>query len=153
MVRLKRILVPTDFSESAGNALRYGVSFAKEYSAELILLHVVETISLGYPSDPFPVSMNEVFQEILAHARGQLETLAQEVRGRGVVVREILAQGQPPSEIVHVARTETVDLIVLGTHGKGVLNQALFGSTTERVARKAPCPVLTCRLSEHEFVD
>jgi len=54
---------------------------------------------------------------------------------------------------VRVAAEEAVDLIVLGTHGKGVLDKALFGSTTDRVVRKAPCPVLTCRLAEHEFVD
>ena len=66
--------------------------------------------------------------------------------------RELLAQGRPSSEILRIAKEETVDLIVLGTHGKGVLDQALFGSTTERVVRNAPCPVLTVRPSEHEFV-
>ncbi len=62
-------------------------------------------------------------------------------------------QGKPSHEIMRVAREETVDMIVLGTHGKGVLDQAIFGSTTERVVRKAQCPVLTVRMSEHEFVD
>ncbi len=54
-------------------------------------------------------------------------------------------QGKPSAEIIRVAKEEPVDLIVLGTHGKGLLDHALFGSTTERVVRKARCPVLTCR--------
>ena len=68
-------------------------------------------------------------------------------------MREIVTQGKPSAEIVRVAREENVDMIVLGTHGAGLLDKALFGSTTERVVRKAPCPVLTCRLAEHEFVN
>ena len=153
MINLKRILVPTDFSESARLALRYGVSFAREYQAELTLLHVVETIAVGYASDLFPVPMAEVFQEIAGYARGELGKLAQEARDRGVgVVVEKVVQGKPAAEIMRVSREDTIDLIVLGTHGKGVLDHALFGSTTEKVVRKAPCPVLTCRLSEHEFV-
>jgi len=68
-------------------------------------------------------------------------------------VREMVTQGKPSAEIVRVAREEAADMIVLGTHGAGILDKALFGSTTERVVRKAPCPVLTCRLAEHEFVE
>ena len=152
MINLKRILVPTDFSDGARHALRYGCSFAREYEAELLLLHVVESVAVGYASDLFPVPMAEVFQEIAGYARGELAKLAQEARGQGVTVVEKVVQGKPAAEIIRVAREDTIDVIVLGTHGKGVLDHALFGSTTERVVRKAPCPVLSCRLSEHEFV-
>jgi nucleotide-binding universal stress UspA family protein len=153
MIKLKRILVPTDFSDSARHALSYGISFAREYSSELVLLHVVETMAVGYASDLFPVPMAEVFQEMSGYARSELGKLAEEARQRQVEVRELVAQGKPSAEIIRVARDETIDLIVLGTHGKGVLDKALFGSTTERVVRGAPCPVLTCRLKEHEFVE
>lgn len=153
VINLKRILVPTDFSEGARHALRYGLSFAREYKAELLLLHVVESVAAPYASDLFPVPMAEVFQELSAYARGELDKLAEEVRGKGVSARTLVVQGKPSLEIMRVAREETADMIVLGTHGKGVLDQALFGSTTERVVRKAPCPVLTVRVSEHEFVD
>ncbi len=153
MIKLKRILVPTDFSESARHALTYGISFAREYEAELILLHVVETMAVGYASDLFPVPMAEVFEEIAGYARGELSKLAGEAREKVSSVRELLVQGKPSAEIVRVARDETVDMIVLGTHGKGLLDKALFGSTTERVVRNGPCPVLTTRLTEHEFVD
>jgi nucleotide-binding universal stress UspA family protein len=152
MISLKKILVPTDFSENARHALRYGASFAAEYKAELVLLHVVEDIAVSYASDLFPVPMAHVFQELSGYARTELQKLVEEVKAKGIPARDVVAQGRPSSEILRVAREETVDLIVLGTHGKGVLDQALFGSTTERVVRNAPCPVLTVRLSEHEFV-
>lgn len=152
MIQLRKILVPTDFSESARHALTYAISFAREYAAEVTLLHVVEDVAVSYASDLFPVPMAEVFNEISAYARKELGALASEVRARGVEVREVLIQGKPAAEILRVAREETFDMIILGTHGKGVLDQALFGSTTERVVRKAPCPVLTCRVAEHEFI-
>jgi nucleotide-binding universal stress UspA family protein len=152
MINLKRILLPTDFSESARHALTYATSFAREYKAEVLLLHVVENLTVGYASDLFPVPMAEVFDEISGYAKVELGKLATEVRTKGITVREQVVQGKPSLEILRIAREEAVDMIVLGTHGKGLLDQALFGSTAERVLRKSPCPVLTVRLSEHEFV-
>ena len=152
MINLKRILVPTDFSESARHALLYGTSFAREYEGELLLLHVVENLTVGYASDLFPVPMAEVFDEISGYAKAELAKLGAEVKEKGLAVRELVVQGKPSAEIVRVAREETADMIVLGTHGKGMLDKALFGSTAERVIRRAPCPVLTVGLEEHEFV-
>jgi nucleotide-binding universal stress UspA family protein len=153
VIKIERVLVPTDFSDSARHALTYGISFAREFGAELLLVHVVENLTVGYASDLFPVPMAEVFEEISGYARSELGKLAAEARDKGVTVREIVAQGKPSEEIVRIAGEEQADLIVLGTHGKGMLDKALFGSTTERVIRKAPCPVLSCRLHEHEFVE
>jgi len=153
VIKLKKVLVPTDFSESARHALTYGISFAREYEAELTLLHVVENLTVGYASDLFPVPMAEVFQEISGYARTELAKLGEEARAKDVTVAEVVVQGKPSAEIMRFAREAEVDMIVLGTHGKGMLDQALFGSTTERVVRRAPCPVLTVRLAEHEFVD
>jgi nucleotide-binding universal stress UspA family protein len=153
VIKLKTVLVPTDFSESARHALRYGVSFAKEFGAELALLHVVENVTVGYASDLFPVPMAEVFQEISGYAKAELAKLGEEARQRGVSVQEHVVQGKPSAEIMRFAAEHQVDMIVLGTHGKGMLDQALFGSTTERVVRRAPCPVLTVRMAEHEFVE
>jgi nucleotide-binding universal stress UspA family protein len=153
VIKLKKVLVPTDFSESARQALRYGMSFAKEYGAELLLLHVVENLTVGYASDLFPVPMAEVFQEISGYAKAELAKLGEEARGRGLAVQEHVVQGKPSAEIIRFAAANAIDIIVLGTHGKGMLDQALFGSTTERVVRRAPCPVLTVRMAEHEFVE
>ena len=153
MIKLKKVLVPTDFSESAKHAFIYGVSFAQEYQAELVLLHVVENLTVGYASDLFPVPMAEVFQEISGYAKTELAKLADEARQKGVSVSELVAQGKPSAEIIRHAAENDVDMIVLGTHGKGMLDKAIFGSTAERVIRRAPCPVLTCGLVGHEFVD
>jgi nucleotide-binding universal stress UspA family protein len=153
VIKLRKLLVPTDFSDSARHAFNYGLSFAGEYKAELVLLHVVENLTVGYASDLFPVPMAEVFQEISGYAKTELTKLAEEARARGVSVSELVVQGKPSAEIIRHAAENEVDMIVLGTHGKGMLDQALFGSTTERVVRRAPCPVLTVRKPEHEFVD
>jgi nucleotide-binding universal stress UspA family protein len=153
VIKLKKILVPTDFSDAARHAMSYGVSFAKEYDAGLVLLHVVENLTVGYASDLFPVPMAEVFQEISGYAKAELAKLAAEAREKGVKVEEQVVQGKPSAEIIRFAAENSVDMIVLGTHGKGMLDQALFGSTTERVVRRAPCPVLTVRPAEHEFVE
>ena len=153
MIKLKKVLLPTDFSDSARHALRYGMSFAKEYGAELVLLHVVENLTVGYASDLFPVPMAEVFQEISGYARTELGKLGEEARARGLTVHEQVVQGKPPAEIIRYATENEIDMIVLGTHGKGMLDQALFGSTTERVVRRSPCPVLTVRPAGHEFVE
>jgi len=152
MIQLKKVLVPTDFSDSAKHAFGYGVSFAREYEAELVLLHVVENLTVGYASDLFPVPMAEVFQEISGYAKAELAKLAAEAREKGARVSELVVQGKPSAEIVRYAAENEVDMIVLGTHGKGMLDQALFGSTTERVMRHAPCPVLTVPRAGKEFV-
>lgn len=153
MIQLKRVLLPTDFSESARHAFGYAVSFAREYEAELYLLHVIEVLPMGYAGELFPAAMTQVMDEISTYARDELQKLADEALRRGCpTVYQRTAQGKPSTEIPRVAREDTIDLIVLGTHGHGVLNRALFGSTTDRVTRKAPCPVLVCRLFEHEFV-
>ena len=154
MIQLKRVLLPTDFSESARHAFTYAVSFAREYQAELYLLHVVEVLPMGYAGELFPAAMTQVVDEISTYARDELQKLADEALRRGcATVSQRTAQGKPAAEIARVAQEESIDLIVLGTHGHGVLNRALFGSTTDRVTRKAPCPVLVCRQFEHEFVD
>jgi nucleotide-binding universal stress UspA family protein len=148
-MEINKVLVPTDFSDSARYALDYAVSLAEKLHAEITLLHVVEEMTVGYTSDLFPVPMAEVFQEISSYARKALAGLVAAVGDRGVPVRESLSRGKAAHEIVREAREGAFDMIVMGTHGRGALDHALFGSTTERVVRKAPCPVLTCRRPEH----
>jgi nucleotide-binding universal stress UspA family protein len=150
MITLKRLLLPTDFSESATHAFAYALSFAQKYDAELYLLHVIEVLPLGYTGELFPTSMTQVVDEISSYARSEMQKLAEKARRESAKVEERIAQGKPAAEILRVAAEDKIDLIVLGTHGHGVLNRALFGSTTERVTRKAPCPVLVCRLFEHQ---
>src|SRR4029077_20457108 len=144
-MKLERLLVPTDFSEGAGHALRYALSLAQKYDAALHLLHVIEVLPAGYTNELFPGTMTRVVDEISGYARSELAKLAAEGRRARRDVHERIVQGKPATEIVRVAAEEKVDLIVIASYGRGALSHALFGSTTERVVRKAPCPVLICR--------
>ena len=152
MIELKRILVATDFSDHASVALRYAGEFAKAFQAEMILCHVVENPDMLSQIPPggegyFPPNLTELQEQ---SARTTCEKLlAESGIDNG---RVIIPHGSPFAEIVKTARGEEVDLIVIGTHGRGVVAHVLLGSVAERVVRKAPCPVLTVREGEHEFV-
>jgi nucleotide-binding universal stress UspA family protein len=152
MIKLQRVLFPTDFSESARHAFAYALAFVQEFGAELYLLHVIEVLPTGYAGDLFPSVMGQVVSEIHGYAKDELAKLATEARAREIRIHERIAQGKAAAEIIRVAREDQIDMIVIGTHGRGALSHALFGSTTDRVVRKAPCPVLICRQAEHELV-
>src|SRR5437868_4811819 len=107
MIQLKRLLLPTDFSESARHAFRYATSFAKEYEAELYLVHVIEVLPMGYAGELFPASMTQVLGEISGYATAELGKVAEEARRRGCrAVHERTAQGKPSTEILRIARED-----------------------------------------------
>jgi nucleotide-binding universal stress UspA family protein len=149
MVQIRRLLLPTDFSESARHALGYALSLASVYKAEILLLHVVELLPSGYAGELFPSAMGQVVDEVRGYAQAELAKLADEARRQGASVREQIVEGRAATEILRVAQEEQIDAVVIGTHGRGALSHALFGSTTDRVVRKAPCPVLICRMPHH----
>lgn len=149
MIRLNRILVPTDFSEHSARAVRYGVELAAKFGAELHLLHCVEQTPVLYGEAGAWISP-EAIVEIQAAADQQLQELP--VDAEGVTVIRNCVDGHPFVEIIRYAKTEETDLIVMGTHGRGAIAHLLLGSVAEKVVRKAPCPVLTVRDQEHEFV-
>ncbi len=153
MITLRRLLVPVDFSPHSEQALRYAAALADKFGAELFLLHVFQDLTIyqtevvsGAPPIVPPV------EQLTASARGEMERLVRDKQlGRFPAHTEII-EGAPVEEIVDYARDKNIDLIVMGTHGRGWLAHALLGSVAEKVVRKAPCPVLTVRLKEHEFV-
>jgi nucleotide-binding universal stress UspA family protein len=151
-IQIKRILCPTDFSESAAHALTYATSFAQQYGATIYLLHVIEPITV-VPALYLDPTMTYEDRPDLMETIGQLlnEAIPEEVRAK-VEVKQMIRRGAPFLEIVRAAREESVDLIVIATHGRTGLAHVLLGSTAERVVRKAPCPVLTVKHPEHEFV-
>jgi nucleotide-binding universal stress UspA family protein len=91
-------------------------------------------------------------EQFVAAARDALERVAKADSVQGLHVRREVREGTPFYEIIRFAREGDVDLIVMGTHGHTGLTHVLLGSVTEKVVRKAPCPVLTVRHPEHEFV-
>jgi nucleotide-binding universal stress UspA family protein len=151
-VSLKKILVPQDFSEYSLHALKYAVTFAELFKAELLVLHIVEPIV--YPADfSFgQVSIPAMEEEIRKHSEEQLNELVAREVPPGVKATPMIRIGKPFIEIVEVAKVENADLIVISSHGRTGMDHVLFGSTADKVVRKAPCPVLTVRPHEHEFV-
>ena len=154
MITLKNILVATDFGEPSDAALSYGQALARTFTATLHIVHVVGNLSSAmYGADGYSAAMPELQQEIEDAARKQLDGLLVDDDVRPLPTRRVLlTSGAPAIAIVDYAIAEHIDLIVTGTHGRGAVAHLLMGSVAERVVRTAPCPVLTVRHPEHEFV-
>lgn len=145
MIVLKNVLVATDFEAASEAALVYGRALARTFGASLHLIHVAENQFLR-ASATDPALLNFAQQRALA------ERLTTEDCDR-LNARAVLKTSDSPSDaIVNYARTMSIDLIVMGTHGRSAMAQLLVGSVAEHVVRTAPCPVLTVRHPEHEFV-
>ena len=153
MIKLNRILVPSDFSENARCALEYGCAFCEQFGAELHLLHVLQDLVAMVPEPglAFPPP-GDYMDELRESAEKGLEELLDESREQGKTIVRATRQGPPFLEIVRYAKECDIDLIVLATHGRTGLAHMLLGSVAEKVVRKSPCPVLTVRPSEHQFV-
>ncbi len=139
-LHLERILVPIDFSEHSKNALHYAVSFAKNFNAELILIHVVE--QAVYPAD---LGFGQVIlpgfeRELRERAKKELDELMRTSVAGAVKARSIVQSGKPFLEIIGAGQEEDVDLVIIATHGHTGVEHLLFGSTAEKVVRKAHCP-------------
>jgi nucleotide-binding universal stress UspA family protein len=152
MIKIEKILFPTDFSEHSEHAFGYALSFAKEYGAELLMLHVVEDVQYLANAYMFDVPMMPSFTDL---EQNRIKEMDDFVESRNVdpsvKIEKSVRHGRPFVEIIQAAREEKADLIVIATHGRGGLEHILFGSTAEKVVRKAPCPVLSIRLPGYEF--
>jgi nucleotide-binding universal stress UspA family protein len=153
MIRLKHILAPTDFSEHNQFALKYACAFADQFGAVIHLLNVVPIMSSeAMEWDLTGVTFQDMETQTRDRAVNQLEDLRNKWAEYSFPIDCTVVSGTPFVEIVRYARENDIDLIVLGTHGRGALAHMLMGSVAERVVRKAPCPVLTVKHPEHEFV-
>ena len=154
MIALKNILVATDFGEAADVAVRYGRELARNFGATLHVLHVVDDLAarvVGFPE--YAPSLVRMQADAESAARRRLRTLiSDEDRQRLQAKAIVLVSQWPARAILDYARDAHIDALVLGTHGRSKLAQLFMGSVAERVVRHAPCPVLTVRHPEHEFV-
>lgn len=147
--KLRKILVPVDFSECSKKGLEYAIAFAREFKAELLLLHVVE------PLLPCPeltaVDTASLQAESREYADKELRDLRLRV-GDAAACETFLREGKASRTITETAREAAVDLIIISTHGHSGLSRIVLGSTTEQVVRRANCPVLVVREHERDFV-
>ncbi len=154
MIKLAKILYPTDFSDLSLVALKYAKSFAKQYGAQLHCISVVDEgyqywLALGPEGVPMAIDIDQLIE---SHRKRMSEFVAEHLSDVDGLITKVIT-GKPFVEIVEYAKEQAIDMIVLATHGRSGLSHILLGSVAERVVRKAPCPVLTCRPGEHEFVN
>jgi nucleotide-binding universal stress UspA family protein len=145
MIHLKNILIATDFGEASDAALTYGRALARTFGADVHLLHVMDNTFLRpIPTDPLAMK---------AAAYKQMGDRLTEFDRRDLHARAVVEVSDEPAEaIVDYARSCQIDLIVLGTHGRQGAAHILMGSVAEKVVRTAPCPALTVRHPQREFV-
>ena len=149
MIDIKNILCPVDHSDCSKEALKYAVSFAIKDNSKLYLLHVIdirtfdESINAMTPQIPDDKTLAQLKTKLL-------DCIPEEMRD-DMNVEALVVQGIPFVEIISTAKRNDVDMIVLGSHGRTGISHMMMGSVSEKVVRKAPCPVLTVRKSDHKF--
>jgi nucleotide-binding universal stress UspA family protein len=144
MIAITKILVPTDFSETSEAALQYGRVLADRFGASLHVLHVIQDpFTMPWAAEGLPVALGELLEEWQRAAWKRLNELVPDAKEKGATLCTRI--GSPFQEILTHAEEEQIDLVVMGTHGRGAVTHALMGSVAEKMVRKAPCPVLTVR--------
>jgi nucleotide-binding universal stress UspA family protein len=152
MIKIENILVPIDFSEPSDSALVYGRTLARTFNARLHVLHVVDDSAFLAGVDGYALNGRTVLADMTDEAEKQLLTCLTEEDWRDPKTITEVWTGAAAPGIVDYARQEAIDLIVMGSHGRGFISGLLTGRVAEKVVRIAPCPVLTVRTPEREFV-
>ncbi len=150
-MQIKTILFPTDFSQGARAAMDHAVSLATTYHAKLVLLYVIQDISIAEWYIPSTLSVTDLVEDMQKSADQEMAKWVAEVSSKAGNVEKLIVRGVPFVEIIKTAKELNADLIVIGTHGRTGIDHMLFGSTAEKVVRKASCPVLTVRVAGKEF--
>lgn len=152
MIKIERILFPTDFSTYAKHALKYALDFAAERQAKLYILHVIPKLSIPVGAGGVTYPVSKIYEDMEKEAEKNIHHLVPKRFLENIKVENIIIRGTPFVEIIKTAKKYNIDLIVIATHGRTGLAHAFLGSTAEKVVRKAPCPVLCVKRPEHEFV-
>ena len=153
MLRIEKILCPVDFSEYSARAFEYAQSLAQRYGATLLLQHVVQPLTSLYPYHAFPDAFSQAFWNLETSADAKLSELVSRRQLEGFETERFVHRGMVPDCILDFAESRAADLIVMGTHGRHGFDHLTMGSVTEKVLRKAHCPVLVIRKPAHDFVD
>jgi|SRR5215203_3464267 len=148
MIALKKVLVPHDFSETSEAAVRHAVALAHNFGARLYLLHVSDKARFEMATE-FPLGLDGTLEDAVRQRLLKILTPREQIEFKPIFE---FRSGSPSAEITRFAREAGIDLIVMGTHGRGFVAHVVVGSVAEKVVRTAPCPVLTVRNPQHEFV-
>lgn len=153
MYPFRNILFPTDFTAHARAALKYAAAFARNGRGRVVLFSVQ---SASVPANLLTLP-ERIFEEQdkkwLLQLRSQVRELLADPLFDGLEVEPVIVEGEPASEIARAVREYDIDLVTIVTHGRKGLSRALWGSTAEEIIAEAPCPVLTIRPPQHDFVE
>ena len=152
MIEIKSILFPTDFSEYSNHALKYAVALAESFKAKLVVLHVCEHPIAGSGIEAYHFAIPEYVLDLEQRERKALDVLVGQLCDKHLDIESVFIIGRAYHEIVKTAKEREVDVITMATHGSKGISHLVFGSTAEKVVRLAPCPVLTVKHPEHDFV-
>jgi glycine betaine transporter len=145
-----KILVPTDFSIHADEALDTAIDLAGRYGASITIVHAFEPVIYAFPESS-GIYTSLQLEDAIGDIDKELEKRKQSALAKGAkTVSVAQLSGFPPGEITDYAKSGGYDLIVMGTHGRRGFSRVLMGSVAERVLRTASCPVLSVRRFEEQ---
>ena len=146
MARMRRIVHPTDFSPASAPAFKKAVQLAKDNGATLAVLHVLPSLPMLPDAYIAATAYDDMLQAHRRQAESQMQKTVKRAQAAGVkATGTVVDVGVAAEQIVRFAKRQAADMIVMGTHGHGVLARVVLGSVAERVVSRASCPVLTVR--------
>src|SRR5215471_6445347 len=153
MPLFRNILFPTDFTPHARSALKYAAAFARAGHGRVVLFSVqTGNVPANLMTLPERV-LQEQENHWLLQLHRQVRELLTDPMFDGLEVEPVIVEGEPAHEIARAVCDYDIDLVTVVTHGRRGLARALFGSTAEEIIAEAPCPVLTIRPPQHDFVE
>jgi nucleotide-binding universal stress UspA family protein len=145
---MKKILVPTDFSECSRNALKAAVKIAKKTDAEIELVHVYDRPVIGFVDLNIDHKKNKA---MLNNAKKTITSMVELMAQDGIKVNPHILADIPLTEIMDQKKFSNIDLIVMGSHGSEGLKELFIGSNTEKVVRKSKVPILSLKEDQGSF--
>jgi nucleotide-binding universal stress UspA family protein len=146
-IQVTKVLIPIDFSDNARPVLEWGGHLAKVHGAKVLLLHAYH-LPVEFQQLEGAYLPPDFWSNVKSEAEQTLSKFAEDLKSDGVDVETVVREGYPASVIIDEAEEQSVDLVVIGTHGLSGLKHMLLGSIAERVVQKAHCPVLTVKAPE-----
>jgi nucleotide-binding universal stress UspA family protein len=154
MIIMKNVLIATDFSDASVTAMNYARELARSFGATLHVLHVADDVSrLVYGEGTAPPLTDDLQATIERTSAEQLRSFVDDSDRRELHAKPVLRVSNDTAKIiVEYAKEAAIDVIVVGTSGRGMVDRLLMGSVADKVMRRAPCPVLAVRTQEREFI-